>query len=77
MFIVIEMQTTDGTTAVLTDAYADLNTAYQKYHLILSAAAVSSVPTHTAVILSENGNVVASECFAHAEPEEEEVAENE
>lgn len=69
MYIVIEMQTTNGTTATITNAYADKNTAYQKYHTILAAAAVSSVEIHTAIILSEHGYIEARESFEHREEE--------
>ena len=65
MFTVLEMQTTDGTTAVLKDVKSDLNTAYQKYHMILAAAAVSDVDIHAAVILDQFGDKVASEYFRH------------
>ena len=64
MYIVIELQTTT-TTAVLTSTYDDLSKAYQKFYTILAAAAVSSVPCHTAVILTETGQVVESKTFAH------------
>jgi len=64
MYIVIELQTTDKT-AVITSTYDDLAKAYQKFYTICAAAAVSSVPCHTAVILTETGRVIASETFAH------------
>ena len=69
MYIVIELQTTTKT-AVLTSTYDDLAKAYQKYYTILAAAAVSSVPCHTAVILTETGAVVESKTFAHAQETE-------
>lgn len=65
MFIVIELQTNGTTTATLTNAYTDKNTAYQKYHTILAAAAVSKVETHTALIMNEYGIVEARETFTH------------
>lgn len=67
MYIVIELQTTNGVTAVVPPtAYADLSTAYQKYYTILAAAAVSSVSVHSAVILNERGELVRTESFEHA-----------
>ena len=69
MYIVIELQTTTST-AVLTSTYDDLAKAYQKFYTILAAAAVSSVPCHTAVILTETGQVVESKTFAHAQETE-------
>ena len=72
MFIVIEMQTNNGTTAIVPPVtFDDINKAYQKYYQILSAAAVSSVPTHTAIILTERGDVVRVEHFEHNEVIEE------
>ena len=65
MYIVIEMQTNGETTATLANAYTDKNTAYQKYHTILAAAAVSAVEVHTAVILNEFGYIEARESFEH------------
>lgn len=72
MFIVIEMQTNNGTTAIVPPVtFDDINKAYQKYYQVLSAAAVSSVPTHTAIILTERGDVVRVEHFEHNEVTEE------
>lgn len=67
MFIVLEFQTSaEGNTAVVPPVtYETLNEAKSKYHLILSAAAVSSVPYHTAAIMYHNGNLIESECFEH------------
>ena len=67
MFIVIEMQTNNGEVGTIINKFDDINKAYQKYYQILSAAAVSSVPTHTAIILTERGDVVRVEHFEHVE----------
>ncbi len=69
MYIVIELQTTNKT-AVITSTYDDLAKAYQKFYTILAAAAVSSVPCHTAVILTETGAVNRCETFTHAQETE-------
>ena len=67
-YLVIEMQKqSDGTIAQITTSYTDRNTAEQKYHEILSFAAVSSIPIHTAVILSEEGNLIKKESYRHEE----------
>lgn len=72
MYIVIEMQTNNGTTAIVPPVtFENINQAYQKYYQVLSAAAVSSVPTHTAIILTERGDVVRVEHFEHNEVTEE------
>lgn len=70
MYIVIELQTTNGTTGNFVFAFADLADAWAKYHAILSAAAKSSVEVHAAVILNEVGNTIASGHFAHAKETE-------
>lgn len=70
MYIVIELQTNNGITGNFVFAYSDKADAYAKYHAILSAAAVSSVECHTAVILTETGQVVRTETFAHTQEQE-------
>lgn len=71
MYIVIEIQTTDKV-ATLTTSYEDRNQAEAKYHAVLSAAAVSAVPKHAAVMLTEEGTRLKSECYIHEQPEPEE-----
>ena len=64
MFIVIEIQkNNEGQIATLVNAYSDHNTAEQKYHTILAAAAVSGLPSHAAVMLLENGQETKHECY--------------
>lgn len=67
MFIVLEFQTNQEgqTTIVPPVTYETINEAKSKYHTILSAAAVSSVPYHTAAIMYHNGNLIATETFEH------------
>lgn len=69
MFIVTELQTNNGTTAVLTDVFTDEALANQKYYQILSFAAVSTVEIHAAAILNEYGGVLKNECFMHKSEE--------
>ena len=72
-YIVLEMQTSNGTTATLVNSYSDLNQAKSKYHLVLSAAAISNVECHAAAILNQTGYELVSEFFEHPqEPEESE-----
>ena len=72
MYIINEYQTDkNGNTAIVPPiTRATLNEAKSVFHQILAAAAVSSVPYHTAMICYHNGNVIAVECFEHIEPEE-------
>ena len=58
-YIVIEFQTdNDNVTSVLTTVHADRSEAEQKYHMILSAAAVSGLKYHGAELMDAFGNVV-------------------
>lgn len=86
MYIVSEIQTNEnGQVAVLTDSFDNINAAEQKFHYILSFAAVSNLPTHAAVMYSEEGFPLRNECYKHdpvpaapevvEEPAEEEPAE--
>lgn len=65
MYIVIELQTNDGVASTIVNSYDTLNEAYQKYYLILSSAAVSSVDVHTAIILSGHGEIICADSFEH------------
>lgn len=67
MFIVIELQKTGNTLAHLETTHATLEEAESKFYLVLSAAAVSSVPVHSAIIVSEEGFPVRHECYKHGE----------
>ena len=69
-YTIIEQQTTGGSTAVLTQTKDNYNEAEQAYHLTLAAAAVSSVPTHSAAMLNERGQLIKYECYVHEQPEE-------
>ena len=65
-YIVSEIQTnSNGQVAVLTDSFADLNTAEQKFHYVLSFAAVSNLPSHAAIMYSEQGFPLRHECYKH------------
>ncbi len=72
-YVVLELQKyADGTVGHLIDKYDDLEHAYSKFFLILSSAALSNVPVHSAVIIDETGMAIQSRSFTHpqeAEPE--------
>lgn len=66
MYIVIELQTiNDSQIANIVNAYTEQKVAEQKYHTILAAAAVSSLPCHAAVMLDEKGRMIKSEYYEH------------
>lgn len=68
MYIVIELQTnSDGTVGNFVWAFDTRDAAFSKYHLVLSAAAVSQLPIHAAIILDNHGFQVAAQYFEHPE----------
>ena len=70
MYIVIEIQTAT-TTATIVTQHDTLQAAESKFHQILAAAAISSVPVHSAVLMTDKGAWLRSECYEHpAEAEE-------
>ena len=73
MFIILEVQSTENATSVLSFTYEDGNVAENKYHTILAYAATSSVPMHSAVLMNEMGGVIKKEYYTHRQ----EVEENE
>lgn len=68
MYIVIELQTNaDGAVANLVYQYASRDEAESKFHSILAAAAISSLPVHAAIMLTNAGTMVKSELYRHGE----------
>lgn len=63
-YIVLEIQTSD-TVGILTYSYATEREALGKFHAILAAAAASSIPCHTAMIITEDGRLMRTECIKH------------
>lgn len=68
-YLVIEIQKfTDGTIAVPPIAtYDSFFDAMSRYHTILSVAAVSEVPVHSAVVLTETGQQIRLDSFNHVD----------
>lgn len=64
-YIVIELQTENGTTSTLTYQFDTVAQAEQKYYQILSFAVVSEVDIHSAVIMDNTGFVLKNECYKH------------
>lgn len=66
MFIVVEIQKdAKGVVGNIVNSYETLAEAESKYHSILAAAAVSDLPCHSAIIVSEEGFPVAHQCYKH------------
>ena len=56
MYLVMELQKNkDGHVANIVTEHETLALAESKYHMVLSAAAVSGIPVHSAIILSDEG----------------------
>ena len=69
MYIVIELQIDEhGTLGNLVWPYAGRPEAESKYYSILAAAALSSLPVHGAVILTSDGQLIASYCYKRDVP---------
>lgn len=64
-YVVVELQGKKDQVANIVTAYSSVNQAEEKYHQVLSAAAVSSIPCHSCVMLNEEGMFIKSECFKH------------
>ena len=63
-YIVLEIQTNaNDEVAHLLTAYNERSAAENKYYTILAAAALSELPVHSAMILTNLGTIVKSETF--------------
>lgn len=74
MYIVIELQTSNGITSMLTYQFDNRDQAESKFHNVLSYAAVSTVEFHAVSIIDSLGAVIRNECYNHPvqpEPNEE------
>ena len=66
MFIVIELQkNAEGVVSNIVTSFDNLAEAESKYYSILAAAAVSKIPVHSAIIVSEEGFPVKNQCYKH------------
>ena len=65
MFAVIEIQKNGDTATPITTLFSDKNAAYSKYNQVLAAAAISQVPEHSAILISEEGSYMFHEKYIH------------
>ena len=75
MFLVVEIQKqTDGTISNIVTQHEEEKEALSKYYAVLSYAAVSSLPQHACVLLTDKGEYCRNEFFVNeqAEPTNEE-----
>lgn len=68
IYVVIELQTYDnGQVGTLVNAYDNREVAESNYHQILTNAAVSNLPCHSAVMITNDGMILRSEKYMHTE----------
>lgn len=65
MYFVLEIQINNETGSIIPFSFDNLADAEAKYHTILSVAAVSTVPKHSAVLMAENGITLKHESYFH------------
>lgn len=66
MYIVMELQkNADGHVSNIVTEHESLALAESKYFTVLASAAVSRVPVHSAVLVSEEGFPVKHQCYRH------------
>lgn len=64
MFLVVEIQKNEaGQLAWLVTQHEDIRDAESKYFAVLSAAAKSNLPRHSAALLHEDGHCIRSESY--------------
>ena len=76
MYAVLELQKND-TLAALVNTYIERSQAEQQYHTVLSYAAVSSIPIHTVLLISDEGHIIKQDSYVHPKvytPEEVEAS---
>lgn len=76
MYYIIELQKTDDAHCVhLISTKETQNEAESAYHQVLAAAAISSVPEHSATLLTDNGRELMNQTYYHAPAPEQEAEE--
>ncbi len=65
VYVVVEIQRTGESGSVLTTTFTDRNLAESDYHRILRSAAISTIPVHSAVLLTDTGKTLKTEKYEH------------
>ena len=66
IYVVLEIQSDGNTASVLPWTFKDdYNGAQAKFHAVCSVAAISSVPIHTCMIVTDSGEVMEVKRFYH------------
>ena len=66
-YIVIELQTNNGTTANLVTQYKSLPNAESAFYSVCASAVISKVEIHSVILVDETGFVTKNESFRHIE----------
>ena len=70
-YIVLEIQTnTDGTVGTIVMKKDTLNEAQSAFYSVLASAAISTLPVHSAVLLTNRGTLIESKTFDRNEVED-------
>lgn len=73
MYLVMEIQKSNkGQVSQIVTSHAERAEAENKYHTVLAYASVSTCDVHSAVMLTDEGDMVKKETYYHGQPEEEE-----
>ena len=71
-YIVFEIQTNvDGSVGTLVYSFDARADAESKFHYVLGAAAVSQLPLHSCVLMTNEGFILESKAYKHEQPESE------
>ena len=72
MYVVLELQKTGNDIGSIITKKDTYNEAMSLFHTILAAAAISQVEAHSAVVLSDDGQLLKNGTFYHLPEVEEE-----
>lgn len=65
-YYIIEIQKhADGNYAHIVQTADTRNEAESKYHKVLAAAAISNLPKHSAILITDEGFLLMSQCYKH------------
>lgn len=69
-YLVVELQTNaDGSVGNLVWSFDNRAQAESKYHAVLSAAAISTLPVHAACLMDTTGRLLDRGCYDRRETE--------
>jgi len=63
-YIVLEVQSINGTKSIIPQTYDDLDAAYAKLYTVLAAAAGSEIEFHAGYLLNSAGEMIEGRAFS-------------